>query len=387
VDFSRSHFSENHIVFNLESFQLNRTPEDLWSTNRSIKNIAQLKEGLDSMSNEINSLIYYNYLTLESSYTYFAKNKKITPPIEITEKKAAYDSLKSQRIKKSKTQQEENQSPVLAFSSGDDSLNFASGNFENQLNDTLKGMQYDRTLVDSNKVAEIEDKVEDTAVIQPAESFRTRKAQRINNSFSTNILETNKDVDPLKKEISPNILTEFSPEMKAKMDTIISNSGYIPRAATIAMNNARTIKNNFSTKLVQIENLQREYRRFQIAWFQKYTTALACIVMFLIGAPLGAIIKKGGLGMPVLVSIIFFIIYYMLTITGEKWAKEGLTTPLFGTFFSILVLLPFGIFFLRQARKDARLFEADMYLEFFKKLHKRLHIRLFKLRFSLLNSK
>jgi lipopolysaccharide export system permease protein len=195
------------------------------------------------------------------------------------------------------------------------------------------------------------------------------------------------DESPLNKEISPNILTEFSPEMKAKMDTIITNSGYIPRAATIAMNNARTIKNNFSTKLVQIENLQREYRRFQIAWFQKYTTALACIVMFLIGAPLGAIIKKGGLGMPVLVSIIFFIIYYMLTITGEKWAKEGLTTPLFGTFFSILVLLPFGIFFLRQARKDARLFEADMYLEFFKKLQKRLHNRLFKLRFSLLNSK
>jgi lipopolysaccharide export system permease protein len=366
---------------------LNRTPEDLWSTNRSIKNISQLKEGLDSMSNEINSLIYYNYITLESSYTYFAKNKKISPPVEITEKKAAYDSLKSQRIKKSKTQQEENESPVLAYSSGNDSLNFVSGNLENRLNDTLEGLQSDTTFLDSKKVAEVEDKVEETAVIQPAESFRARKAQRINNALSTNIMETNKDESLLKKEIYSNNLTEFSPEMKAEMDTIISNAGYIPRAATIAMNNARTIKNNFSTKLVQIENLQREYRRFEIAWFQKYTTALACIVMFLIGAPLGAIIKKGGLGMPVLVSIIFFIIYYMLTITGEKWAKEGLTTPLFGTFFSILVLLPFGIFFLKQARKDARLFEADMYLEFFKKLQKRLHNRLFKLRFSLLNSK
>lgn len=387
VDFSRSHFSENHIVFNLESFQLNRTPEDLWSTNRSIKNISQLKEGLDSMSNEINSLIYYNYITLESSYTYFAKNKKITPPIEITEKKAAYDSLKSQKIKKIKTQNEENQSPVQAYSSGNDSVNFASGNLESRLNDTLERLQFDSTFLDSNKVAEVEEEVGETVVVEPSESFRTRKSQRINNNLSTTIKESNQDESPLKKEILPNNLTEFSPEMKAKMDTIISSSGYIPRAATVAMNNARTIKNNFSTKLVQIENLQREYRRFQIAWFQKYTTALACIVMFLIGAPLGAIIKKGGLGMPVLVSIIFFIIYYMLTITGEKWAKEGLTTPLFGTFFSILVLLPFGFFFLRQARKDARLFEADMYLDFFKKLRNRLPIRSFKLRSSLLNSK
>lgn len=72
--------------------------------------------------------------------------------------------------------------------------------------------------------------------------------------------------------------------------------------------------------------------------------------------------------MPVLVSIIFFIIFYMLTITGEKWAKEGVTDPLFGTWFSNLVLLPFGLFFLKQARKDARLFEAEAYVEFFRKI-------------------
>jgi lipopolysaccharide export system permease protein len=91
--------------------------------------------------------------------------------------------------------------------------------------------------------------------------------------------------------------------------------------------------------------------------------------MFLIGAPLGAIIKRGGMGMPVLISIIFFILYYMLTITGEKWAKEGLTDSVFGTWFSNIVLLPFGLFFLKQARRDARLFEPDTYIEYFKKVH------------------
>ena len=112
----------------------------------------------------------------------------------------------------------------------------------------------------------------------------------------------------------------------------------------------------------QIEGHEREYRRYQIAWYQKYTQAIACLMMFFIGAPLGSIIKKGGLGMPVLVSILFFILYYMLTITGEKWAKEGVTSPFFGTIFSNLSLLPFGLIFLLQARKDARLFEAEFYI-------------------------
>jgi lipopolysaccharide export system permease protein len=109
--------------------------------------------------------------------------------------------------------------------------------------------------------------------------------------------------------------------------------------------------------------------------------------MFMIGAPLGAIIKKGGLGMPVLVSIIFFIIYYMLTITGEKWGKEGMADPLFGTWFSILVLLPAGFFFLKQARKDARLFEPDVYLDAFKKIKLWFQTKFRKKPEPLLNSK
>jgi lipopolysaccharide export LptBFGC system permease protein LptF len=121
-------------------------------------------------------------------------------------------------------------------------------------------------------------------------------------------------------------------------------------------------------KMSQVDNHEREYRRYEIAWYQKYTQAIACFVMFLIGAPLGSIIKKGGLGLPVLISIIFFIMFYMLTITGEKWAKEGVTDPLFGTVFSNLCLVPFGMFFLRQARKDARLFEGDFYAGLWKRV-------------------
>ena len=88
---------------------------------------------------------------------------------------------------------------------------------------------------------------------------------------------------------------------------------------------------------------------------------MACILMFMIGAPLGAIIKKGGLGVPIIIAIQFFIIYYVFTSIGEKSAKEGAMNPYLAVWLSDLVLLPFGLFFLRQARIDARLFDADFY--------------------------
>jgi lipopolysaccharide export system permease protein len=83
--------------------------------------------------------------------------------------------------------------------------------------------------------------------------------------------------------------------------------------------------------------------------------------MFLIGAPLGAIIKKGGLGVPFLVSIFFFIVYYIFTMQGEKLAKQNTVSVAVGVWAADLILLMIGLVFLRQARIDARLFEADFY--------------------------
>ena len=83
--------------------------------------------------------------------------------------------------------------------------------------------------------------------------------------------------------------------------------------------------------------------------------------MFLIGAPLGAIIKKGGLGVPFLVSIFFFIIYYVFTMQGEKLAKQATIAVPTGVWMADALLFCVGLLFLRQARVDARLFEADFY--------------------------
>ena len=110
-----------------------------------------------------------------------------------------------------------------------------------------------------------------------------------------------------------------------------------------------------------VDTYQKELTVFEIQWHKILASSLACVAMFLIGAPLGAIIKKGGLGVPFLVSILFFIIYYVLTMQGEKVAKQGTIPPWAGVWIADLILLVVGLIFLRQARIDARLFESDFY--------------------------
>jgi lipopolysaccharide export system permease protein len=128
-----------------------------------------------------------------------------------------------------------------------------------------------------------------------------------------------------------------------------------------ALNRARVAKNQLQNYNTNIDSYNHEYRVFQIQWNKILANSIACIAMFLIGAPLGAIIKKGGLGMPVLASILFFILFYILSITGDKWAlAETLPVPV-GTWLSNVVLFTIGLFFLRQARADARLFDPDFY--------------------------
>ena len=127
------------------------------------------------------------------------------------------------------------------------------------------------------------------------------------------------------------------------------------------LNTARMMKSQLLSSTTIIEDHDFRLKEFQVQWHKILANSLACIVMFLIGAPLGSIIKKGGLGVPVLVSIFFFIVFYLLTMTGEKWAKAGTISVPMGIWIANSVLLVIGLIFLRQARADARLFDADFY--------------------------
>ncbi|MBR4845560.1 MAG: LptF/LptG family permease, partial [Bacteroidaceae bacterium] len=103
-------------------------------------------------------------------------------------------------------------------------------------------------------------------------------------------------------------------------------------------------------------------------WWEKITLSLACLIFFFIGAPLGAIIRKGGLGMPVIISVILFIFYYVIENTGSKMAREGELVMWFGVWVSTMVLAPLGTWLTYKANHDSVVFNMDVYKAFFMKL-------------------
>ncbi len=134
-----------------------------------------------------------------------------------------------------------------------------------------------------------------------------------------------------------------------------------------ALNAARTSKLYIENLENDLENRIKYINRHNIEWHRKLTLSIACIVLFFIGAPLGAIIRKGGLGMPVVVSVIFFLIFHIISITGEKSAREGVITAFWGMWMASFILLPLGIFLTYKASRDSTLFDIQAYLDILKK--------------------
>jgi lipopolysaccharide export system permease protein len=129
----------------------------------------------------------------------------------------------------------------------------------------------------------------------------------------------------------------------------------------IAIQQVQNMQTFAQTNLTALETRQDKLKTTRLEWHKKFTTSLAILVMFLIGAPLGAIIKKGGFGVPVVVAVSFFILMYILTQQGDKMAKEGKVLVEIGAWISNSVLTLIGIYFLKIALNDSRLFESDFY--------------------------
>lgn len=127
-------------------------------------------------------------------------------------------------------------------------------------------------------------------------------------------------------------------------------------AVKSALNIARRLFSHIDNKASFERGRQRSYNRYGIEKLHNYTNAVACLMMFLIGAPLGVVIKKGGMGIPALITIGFFILYYIMSITGEKFAKNLSWDYYSGTWLSNMVLVPFAMYFMYLAYKDAKVF-------------------------------
>ena len=138
-----------------------------------------------------------------------------------------------------------------------------------------------------------------------------------------------------------------------------------------ALSDARDGFSFYTDKEKSLIAERKGLRRYETEFYKKFSLAIACIVFFFIGAPLGAIIRKGGLGTPAVISVLFFVIYYIISITFEKFARELYIGPFIGMFASTFVLLPIGAFLTYKATTDSSIMSSETYINFLKKLGSR----------------
>lgn len=187
----------------------------------------------------------------------------------------------------------------------------------------------------------------------------------LNTPISKKIYNLTVPVDSLKRDIEVDV-----------PDTIINFDGYFAgldkfiksEITSSALSNARNNMQNVNMFEGQLYQKKKYLNKYEMERHRKFTLSFAVLIFFFIGAPLGAIIRKGGLGMPVVVSILLFIAYYIVSMTGEKSAREDVWNMFNGMWFSSFVFLPIGIWLSYKAATDSTIMSAETYSKFFHKL-------------------
>ena len=128
-----------------------------------------------------------------------------------------------------------------------------------------------------------------------------------------------------------------------------------------AISQVNTLSSSIANREIVMKEKDKNLRRHKIEWHRKIVLSMACMILFLIGAPLGSIIRKGGLGTPLIAAISFFMVFYFSTTVGEKFAKEDTLTPFAGMWLAAFILVPIGIFLTYKAMRDSQLLNKEWY--------------------------
>jgi lipopolysaccharide export system permease protein len=139
---------------------------------------------------------------------------------------------------------------------------------------------------------------------------------------------------------------------------------------TESMTQVTALSSAIGSRETTMRDKEKILRKHKIEWHRKIVLSLACLILFLVGAPLGSIIRKGGLGTPLIAAIIFFMVFYFSTSVGEKFAKENTLTPFTGMWLAAFILVPIGIFLTYKAMRDSQLFNKEWYYRMAKSFRK-----------------
>ena len=244
--------------------------------------------------------------------------------------------------------------------------------------------------------------MQDQRISMDGFAMERSNSDQFSNSQTKNINELQHDIDSLEVEVNSVTGRSYEPLLKeqifakdssvlAMVDSLrVDKRGYgrmyaidslkqLPvREKERVWDQARTLaknsRNMFSFDESMSKDALNQLYRSKVEWHRKTSLPVSIIIFFLIGAPLGAIIRKGGLGMPIVISVIFFVIYYIISITGEKLAKEGSWDAVYGMWLSTFILAPIAVYLTYKATNDSSLLDTDWYAGRIKVLREKLHL-------------
>ncbi|MEI7596943.1 MAG: LptF/LptG family permease [Bacteroidota bacterium] len=292
--FQRTKFEKQQMQFDLSSFSMERTDEELFKSNFQMLNISQLNTAVDTL-----------YLDMYKEQ----------------------DNIQKTALKR---------------------YYYLSQFIDSQKDSTKKIKTVKETVSNNNSATNSTQKPVNPGLY---DDFK-----------GVNLSQNLSSVDPLFKLDSANIDTNFINNFPEKY------RGHIYDAAVIACKNQ---KEYVAVIKDVIYNQGRYINKHLIEIQRKFTLSFACLILFFIGAPLGAIIRRGGLGLPLVASVLLFVMYHILSITGEKMAKEGAWNIYYGMWFASGIFSPLGIILTIKATTDTPFFEKDFYLGLFKRLFKK----------------
>jgi lipopolysaccharide export system permease protein len=293
-----------------------------------MRNLGELQRDIDSLTILVKSQQLNYFQSQQNFFSYYRRNEEVKLTEEFKRFKKERDSIATEEIALAKEKAKIDSVTVLAITKTDTS-------------------KIKKTSISTNATLQ-ENRIQQT----DAKEFNEERIERIRKRKLR--LAQNQ------KEKKPSVGLAKPKPKQLNIDSLLT----IPLTQNLvqsATSYARQTKSQLENNNEFTESYKKNRIVYEVQWHKIIASSMACIAMFLIGAPLGAIIKRGGLGVPFLVSILFFIIYYILNMQGEKLAKNGVLSPLTGVWMADSILLVIGLFFLRQARADARLFDTDFY--------------------------
>ena len=302
--FRVNRFKEQNMLLDVKGFSFTRTDESLFKDSYQMLNTQQLQENIDSLKKK------YNHRAINFS-------QKVNTNIFIEEKLL----YKERKKNIEKTQQQ----------------------IENNKKKPSKEIRRDLKRANLNNQSKESSEKEDKQEINSPEAATTQTTK-------TDTKKNNKEAFFPKK---------FIDTISARQRTEIINT---------SLRYARKNNKRISGRKNSFVHKQKQIYKHQIEYHKKFSLSVACIIFFFIGAPLGSIIKKGGLGTPMVISVIMFILYYIIDMSGENFAEEGAIPAVVGMWVSTVVFLPVGIFLTYKATNDSVILNSDTYIKAIKKV-------------------